>query len=112
MLHPTEKPRTSYLEKTLAGVEGPFIAASDYVRALPEQLSPWIPNGVFALGTDGMGRSETRENLRRHFEVDAPCIAIAALYQLQLQGKVDRNLVAEAIKESDVDPEKLDPLYA
>ncbi len=112
MLHPTEKPRKSFLEKTLDGFEGPFIAASDYVRALPEQLTPWVPGGIFALGTDGMGRSETRENLRRHFEVDAPCISIAALHQLQLQGKLDGKLVAEAIQATGVDPEKIDPLYA
>ncbi len=61
MLHPTEQPRKSYLEQTLEGVEGPFIAASDFVRALGEQLTPWIPGDYYVLGTDGMGRSETRE---------------------------------------------------
>ncbi len=70
MLHPTEPARRSYLETALEGQEGPFIAASDYVRALPEQISAWVPGGLFALGTDGMGRSDTREALRRHFEVD------------------------------------------
>ena len=69
MLHPTEKPRKSYVEEVLDGVEGPFIAASDYVRALGEQLTPYIPGDYYVLGTDGMGRSETREALR-HFEVD------------------------------------------
>jgi pyruvate dehydrogenase E1 component len=81
-LHPTATPRRSYLEDQLDGVEGPFIAASDYVRALPEQLTAWIPGDYCVLGTDGMGRSETRQALRRHFEVDAESITIAALGRL------------------------------
>ena len=77
MLHPTETPRRSYLQQTLEGVQGPFISASDYVRALGEQLTPWIPGDYYVLGTDGMGRSETRGALRRHFEVDSESITIA-----------------------------------
>ena len=112
MLHPTEKPRVSFLESALKGYQGPFVAASDYVRALPEQLSPWVPGGVFALGTDGMGRSETREALRRHFEVDAPCIVVAALYQLHQEGKIDAKQITDAIKDFEIDPEKVDPYFA
>lgn len=112
MLHPTDKPRKSYLEKTIEGYEGPFLAASDYVRAVPEQVSPWVPGGLFTLGTDGMGRSETREALRRHFEVDAECIVIATLYQLAKQDQFPMANVAVAIKELGVDPEKTNPLYA
>ena len=112
MLHPTEKPRVSFLESALKGYQGPFVAASDYVRALPEQLSPWVPGGVFALGTDGMGRSETREALRRHFEVDAPCIVVAALYQLHQEGKIDAKQITDAINEFEIDPEKVDPYFA
>ena len=112
MLHPTEAPRQSYVEKMLAGHDGPFIAASDYVRAVSEQITPWIPGDYFVLGTDGMGRSETREALRRHFEVDAEFIVIATLYRLQHQGKVDAKVVAQAIKDLGVDPEKVNPLYA
>lgn len=111
MLHPTAPPRKSYLETVLEGEEGPFISASDYVRALGEQIQPWVPD-YFVLGTDGMGRSETREALRRHFEVDAESIAIAALYQLALMGRIERAVVAQAIQELNVDPEKVDPLYA
>ncbi len=74
------------MEELLDGVEGPFISASDYVRALGEQLTPWIPGDYYVLGTDGMGRSETREALRRHFEVDAESITIAALSRLAKAG--------------------------
>ena len=91
---------------------GPFIAASDYVQALPEQIDPWVPGGLFALGTDGMGRSETREALRRHFEVDAECIVVASLYQLQQRGEIEPQAVADAIQSLGIDPNKVNPLYA
>jgi pyruvate dehydrogenase E1 component len=112
MLHPNQRPKVSYLEEQLAGVEGPFIAASDYVRAVPEQINPWIPGGLFALGTDGFGRSETRANLRRHFEVDAQCIAVAALYRLAELGQYDRSKIAAIIEEFGINPEKIDPMFA
>ena len=112
MLHPSESPRQSYVEQVLAGHEGPFIAASDYVRAVSEQIMPWVPGDYFVLGTDGVGRSETRKALRRHFEVDAECIVIATLYRLQAQGKVEASVVAQAITDLGVDPEKVYPLYA
>jgi pyruvate dehydrogenase E1 component len=112
MLNPTNKPRRAYIETVLDGEDGPYIAASDYVQALAEQINPWVPGGLFALGTDGMGRSETRETLRRHFEVDAECIVIAALHQLYQQGKVAAETVAGAIKSLGVDPDKINPQYA
>jgi len=112
MLHPTETPRKSYIETALEGSEGPFIASSDYVKALSEQVSKYVPGDFLALGTDGMGRSETRETLRRHFEVDAESIIIATFHQLLKQGKVDANEVANVIKELDYDAEKVNPLYA
>ncbi|MEM7456362.1 MAG: pyruvate dehydrogenase (acetyl-transferring), homodimeric type, partial [Planctomycetota bacterium] len=112
MLHPTETPKVSYIEQVLAGSEGPFIAASDYVRAVSEQVSPYLPGEMMVLGTDGMGRSETRPTLRRHFEVDAECITIATLYQLSKEGKVDKKDVAKAIKDLGVNPDKISPLYA
>ena len=111
-LHPTEKPRQCYVEQVLKGHSGPFIAASDYVKALPEQISQWIPGDYFVLGTDGMGRSETRQALRRHFEVDAEFITMAALYQLSKQGAIEPQVVAQAIKDLGVNPEKAYPLYA
>jgi len=112
MLHPTAEPRTSYLEQILQGERGPFVAASDYVRAFAEQLRPWIPGDYYVLGCDGMGRSETREALRRHFEVDAESIVIAALYRLHKQGDVSAELVAQAIETLEFDPEKKNPLWA
>jgi pyruvate dehydrogenase E1 component len=112
MLHPLQKPRTSYLEQTLAGEEGPFVAASDYVKLVAEQIAPWVPGGLFALGTDGFGRSEDRRSLRRFFEVDAECIAVAALYQLAQRGRLEPSRVAEAIRTLGVDPDKLNPMVA
>ncbi len=112
MLHPTEKPRQSYIEQVLAGEQGPFISASDYVRALAEQIGPYVPEGLFPLGTDGFGRSEDRSSLRRHFEVDAESIAVAALYQLSKRGCIDSNHVAAAIEELGIDPDKIDPARA
>ena len=81
MLHPEESPQTSFLEDVLADAEGVFVAASDPVRAVPEQLDPWIPGGLFVLGPDGFGRSEKSEPLRRNFEVDAECLVVGTLSQ-------------------------------
>ena len=112
MLHPTLPQKRSYLEEQLAGVKGPFIAASDYVRALPEQLTPWIPGDYYVLGTDGMGRSETRQALRRHFEVDAESITIATLSRLCKAGLFSPEEVAKAIVDLGFDPDKPNPYFA
>ncbi|MGC6443468.1 MAG: pyruvate dehydrogenase (acetyl-transferring), homodimeric type [Rubripirellula sp.] len=112
MLHPTETPKKSYLEEVLEGAEGPFIAASDYVRALAEQLTPWIPGDYFVLGTDGMGRSDTRESLRRHFEVDAESITIATLSRLAKASVLEPKDVQDAISQLGYDAEKPNPYFA
>lgn len=106
MLHPTEPPRKSYVESLLERESGPFVAVSDFVKLVPDQIAPWVPGGLTTLGTDGFGRSETRKNLRRFFEVDAATIVIATLYALSKQGKIEKNAVAKAIREQKVDPEK------
>ncbi len=111
MLHPNDEPRVSYLEQQLEGLEGPFIAASDYMRALAEQIDPWVPGGLFALGTDGMGRSESREALRRHFEVDAEFVTLATLDQLKKTG-ADVPCLQEVIEQLGIDPDKQSALYA
>lgn len=112
MLNPTATRRKSYIEEQLDGTEGPVIAASDYLRCLSEQVSEWCPDGMFALGTDGMGRSESRENLRRHFEVDAESVVIATLYKLMKDGKVEASVVDQAINDLGYDREKVSALYA
>src|SRR5438093_5523193 len=112
LLHPEERPRVSYVESLLAKEQGVFIAASDYLRAVPEMIQRWVPGGLYPLGTDGFGRSETRAALRRHFEVDAESVTVAALAQLARRGAVKPNVVQEAITKLGVDPEKVSPLRA
>ena len=109
MLHPLEAPRLSWLQSSLAHQPYPIIAATDYVKALPSMIAPWTPDGVHALGTDGFGRSETREALRRFFEVDAESICIAALHELARRDELEPAAVARAIEELGVDPGKADP---
>jgi pyruvate dehydrogenase E1 component len=111
-LHPTAEPRRSYLENLLAAEQGVFIAASDYMKALPEMITRWVPGGLVALGTDGFGRSENRASLRRFFEVDAESIVVAALDQLRKRGEVKPERVAKAIKELGLNPDKADPVRA
>ncbi|WP_428307155.1 pyruvate dehydrogenase (acetyl-transferring), homodimeric type [Lacipirellula sp.] len=112
MLNPEKPRRHSYLQEQIDATEGPIIAASDYMRILPDQLGPWLKGRLFSLGTDGMGRSESRANLRRHFEVDAESIVVATLYKLSLDGKYDAAAVAQAIKDLGISPEKKSALYA
>ena len=106
MLHPTATPQKSYLEATLEKEQGVFVAVSDYMKIVPDQIAPWVPGGLTTLGTDGFGRSDTRERLRRFFEVDAEMTVIATLSALARRGAVDRELVAKAIEDLNVDPEK------
>jgi pyruvate dehydrogenase E1 component len=108
-LHPTQPARQGYLQKLLAGESGVFIAASDFMKSLAESITRWVPGGLIPLGTDGFGRSENRASLRRFFEVDAESIAIAALEQLSRRGELAGEVVAKAIREFGVDPEKPNP---
>jgi pyruvate dehydrogenase E1 component len=85
------------------------VAVTDNIRTVPDQIAPWVPGGLMTLGTDGFGRSDTRERLRRFFEVDAECTVVATLYALAKQGAVEPSLVAQAIQELGVDPGKSHP---
>jgi pyruvate dehydrogenase E1 component len=107
-LHPDDdEQRVPYVVQALADVQGPFVAASDYMKSLPDQIARWIPGRLVPLGTDGFGMSDTREALRRHFEVDAENIVLAALDALRHDGKIAASVVAKAIEALEVDPEKL-----
>jgi pyruvate dehydrogenase E1 component len=112
MLHPEQPPRRNYVQQALAREEGVFLAASDFMRSVPEMIARWVPGGLFALGTDGFGRSDTRAALRRHFEVDAECITVAALWQLAQRGAIKPAIVREAMQKYGINPEKISPMRA
>ncbi len=109
-LHPTKKARKSYLETQLHGRKGPAIMSTDYTRAFTNQLREYIPNRFVTLGTDGFGRSDTRENLRTFFEVNRYYVVIAALKALADDGEIDAKIVQQAIKKYGVDAEKPNPM--
>ena len=110
-LHPDEESKVSYLSSVLEGIEGPIIAVSDNVHAVPEQIRPWTPNFV-TLGTDGFGRSDSREVLRTHFEVNAEHVAFATLTALAEMDRFDASKLPAAIEELGIDPEQPDPQSA
>ena len=112
MLHPGEKPRVPYIRQCLGEDPVPIVIASDYVKALPNSLVRWMPGVPVTLGTDGFGRSESREALRDFFEVDARFIALGALTALAGQKKIKRGTLEKAIKELDINPSKPNPLTA
>jgi pyruvate dehydrogenase E1 component len=110
LLHPTEKPRMSYVEACLADRRGPAIAATDYIKAFADQIRPFIPGRYRVLGTDGFGRSDYRKKLRSFFEVDRHFVTVAALKSLSDQGAVPAAIVAEALGKYGIDPEKPNPI--
>jgi pyruvate dehydrogenase E1 component len=112
MLHPTAPPRVPYVTAALVGEAWPVIAATDYMTAVADQIARFVPAGLRPLGTDGFGRSDARAPLRRHFEVDAESIAIAATHELALRGVIPAIAVQQAIADLGVDPEKPDPATA
>lgn len=109
LLNPTAPKRKSYVEELLEKEQGPFIAVSDNMKLVADQIAPWVPGGLTTLGTDGFGRSDTRERLRRFFEVDAEFTTIATLNALAEKGQMEKKVVARAIKDLGVDPEKVFP---
>lgn len=111
-LHPDREPKSSYLQRQLADEKGVFIAASDYLKALPATIAKWLPGPTILLGTDGYGRSDTRACLRDFFEVDARHIAYAALGAMARQKRVKMSLVQQARKKFDIDTERINPLMS
>ncbi|MCI0346264.1 MAG: pyruvate dehydrogenase (acetyl-transferring), homodimeric type [Chloroflexi bacterium] len=109
-LHPVEKPRTPYVATVLGPDGGPIVAASDWLHAIPDGVAPWIDAPFISLGTDGFGRSDTRESLRAYFEINPPSIAAAAMSALARAGAITGAKAAAAIKDLGVDPEKASPL--
>ena len=109
MLHPTQAPRVPYVTSCLANTPGVLVAASDYVKALPDSIARWCPRPIVTLGTDGFGRSDSRRALRDFFEVDARFIALAALAALAAEKKVRPQVVEKAIKDLDINPNKVNP---
>ncbi len=110
--HPGRRPRVPYLSKTLEKAQGPFVVASDYVKALPHSLSRWFPRPPVCLGTDGYGRSESRESLRDFFEVDFRFMTLAVLQGLLEEGRIEAGVVKKAMKDLEVDPKKAAPYLA
>jgi len=108
-LHPAGPPRRPHIRQVLEGAEGPIVASSDYMKAIADQIAPWLDGRLVALGTDGFGRSENREHLRDFFEVSAKHIAAAALARLAQDGKFDPARATQALAELGIDPEIADP---
>ncbi|MFM1550714.1 MAG: transketolase-like TK C-terminal-containing protein, partial [Lentisphaeria bacterium] len=109
LLHP-EQPRTAWVSECLADSEGSYVVASDYLKALPDSIARWFPQPPVSLGTDGFGRSESRDALRNYFEIDAAMIAYAALVELFRQGTIDKKAIEQARAQLGIDPDKVNPL--
>ena len=109
-LHPDAEPRKSYIEQALGDRSGPYIAATDYMKIVPDQIERWVPGRFISLGTDGYGRSDGRAALRQHFEVDRRYIAVTALKALADDGAFDQKTVAAAIEKYEIDPDRPDPV--
>ena len=112
MLHPSEKPRVPYVTQCVQEKPGVFVAASDYVKALPDSISQWLPGPLVSLGTDGFGRSDSRAALRDFFEVDARFITLATLAALAREQKIKANVVEKAMRDLEINPEKVNPRLA
>ena len=111
-LHPAEKEKRPYILEALDRAPGPIIAATDYMKIVPDQLAPWLAGRLVTLGTDGFGRSDNRQHLRRHFEVNAESIVAAALSRLVRDGQFDARKAQKAFQELGIDTERIDPARA
>lgn len=112
MLNPTKAEKQAYITGVLEQGQGPVIAATDYMKLYADQVRAWVPGAYRVLGTDGFGRSDSRENLRRHFEVSAEYIVVAALAELAKAGDIDKKVVVQALSDFAIDVDKVNPLYA
>ena len=112
MLHPDKEPKEAYITKAMKDAKGPAIAATDYMKLYADQVRAWVPTPYRVLGTDGFGRSDSRGNLRKHFEVSPEFIVVAALKELADAGDIDKKVVAKAIKDFDIDVDKFNPRLA
>ena len=108
--HPEDTPRASFLASSLGERRGPFVAATDYMKSVPDQIARFLPGKLTTLGTDGFGMSDTREALRKHFEIDAPTIAAAAIYALAQEGALSAKDAAAALKRASIDGDKRNPV--
>jgi pyruvate dehydrogenase E1 component len=108
-LHPEASERVPFVTDCLSESSGPIVAVTDFMRSVPDQVARWMPRRFTSLGTDGFGRSDTREVLRRYFEVDAAHIAVAVLHGLAAEGRVAYSTVSEAIERYGIDPGTIDP---
>ena len=109
-LHPDHPPKKCYIETCLANRPGPYVAATDYMKIIPDQIQRWVPGPFVSLGTDGYGRSDDRKALRQHFEVDKRYIAVSALKALADDDVLDQKTVAQAIEKYGIDPDRPDPV--
>ena len=112
MLHPEENPRVPFITEQLSSSEGPFIAATDYMKAHTDQLREFIPGRFSVLGTDGFGRSDTRKKLREHFEVSREFVVLAALKALADGGSIEPSVVTDAMSRLGISPDKTNPRCA
>jgi pyruvate dehydrogenase E1 component len=113
MYHPDAEAKTPFITEVLSeGFDGPTITATDYIKNYGEQVRAYVPGSYRVLGTDGFGRSDSRANLRRHFEVDAEYVTFAALYELYKQGELDGKTLNKAMQDLGIDPDKINPLFA
>jgi pyruvate dehydrogenase E1 component len=112
MLNPDKKQKTSYITQTLSKEDGVFVAASDYVKALPDSISKWFPGRLYSLGTDGYGRSGARKALRDFFEVDYKHIVYTTLGALAKEGKIEEKVLEKAKKDLEIKPDKLNPMIS
>lgn len=112
LLHPSDKPKVPYISSLFTKDDGVFVASSDYMKALPDSVSKWLPKELVSLGTDGFGRSEGRKELRDFFEVDRRYVVLGALYALAKEGRYKMADVKKAMKDLDINPDKLNPHIA